>query len=283
MKKSIISFLLLLAACQTQHIIPNQLPPTESSDEILTDEVFPPARANVIEPDFWDPNYRNRVTVQVAVEVAYDIFVKYGTSTEAVVRNAYATSSVVMESACKGVRLQVMSVKINRTPNKIDSLRSASQILYTWGPSFTANPAYFYQYVTNKNIGGLAYVSQGNVTSARFSVVGWGNWTPGNATTYTLPIYVICHEYLHNLGLRDSQNDCAWTSKTGVRLGRLDSCSACQSTCTPKMPNCTGSTKRMSGGLNSTCHIYNSIRYELHPAALAVLNRSLFRSNLPKY
>jgi len=272
---------MLLAACQTQQLVPNQLPPTES-DEVLIDEPLVPART-AAEPDFWDPNYRNKVIVQVAVEVAYDIFVKYGANTESVVRNAYATSSVVMESACKGVRLSVVSVKINRTPNKIDSLRSASQILYTWGPSFVANPAYFYQYVTNKNIGGLAYVSQGNVTSARFSVVGWGNWTPGNATTYTFPIYTICHEICHQLGARHSHNDCSWLSKTGVRLGRLDSCAACESSCTPRLPNCTGSTKRMGGCLMSYCNMYLMVKYELPPPILAVLNRAIYRSNLPKY
>jgi len=280
MKKTIISFLLLLAACQTQRITPYPFP--QESDEVLIDEPLVPART-AAEPDFWDPNYRNRVIVQVAVEVAYDIFVKYGANTESVVRNAYATSSVVMESACKGVRLNVVSLKINKKPNRIDSLKSASQILYQWSASFTANPAYFYQYVTNKNIGGLAFVSQGNVTSARFSVVGWGNWTPGNATTYTLPIYVICHELGHNLGLRESHNGCAWLSKTGVRLGRLDSCAACQSTCTPVVPNCNGSTKRMNGSLMSYCHVYLSVKYELPPPILAVLNRAIYRSNLPKY
>jgi hypothetical protein len=256
------------------------LPP---NDEIDTTAAPSNARISAVTPDFWNTTYRSNKIVNLYVEVGYDLFLKYGVNTETEIRRVFKMSSDISQSLT-GVKFVIDKIKIWQLPDPYTSVNSVSSTLYSFSTNSQFEKAPFKIFVNNKNIGGQAFISRGSVTSAKYAVATLANRRATNINIFSFDVYIIIHELYHNLGLSHSQNDCAWLSKTGTRLGRLDSCVACEaSTACTRSINCTGSTKRMAGDIMSYCHIYNTTQYKFHPAELAVLHKSLWNSTLPGY
>jgi len=294
MKKYILSTFLaaLFWACTKSDQSPPGVPHHPMHDDEVSSEHidnFAPSRASVTEPDFWDPNYRSYRIVNMDAEVSYSLFVRFGSDTNTVktaIRKYYTNSSAIIERLT-GLRIVLNRIKIWTMPDPYESATSAQSILYAWSQTAASRYPSFQQFLNNKTLGGSGYVNGGNVTTARYSVVTLGGWPSASGTTaYSFGEYCIMHELLHNLGLRHSQNDCAWLSKSGQRLGRLDYCGACENSqaCVPSS-TCTQSTYGMDGGIMSYCHVYGRMQWMLEPAILAVLHRAVYYASpaLPTY
>jgi hypothetical protein len=281
------AFLMALGSCTRKLVTPQQeLVLRDSmpvSDEIETDEVFVPKRMAGY-PDFFDPNYRSYRVCTLYVDVSYNMFTRFGSQTESVVRKLFATCDTVMQNVV-GPKLVIGGMKIHTTPDPYAIYTSAGVKLFHFSNNVEvqSRPERFKTGISSDPFGGIAYISRGFVTNQAYSYACINVHHIGNSKTYSFPVYVIVHELLHNLGLSHSHNDCAFLDRAGNRVGPLDKCAACESHCTPKTTGCNNTTIASDGGLNSYCHVYNRMRYMLRPEALAVVHRSLFESDLPTY
>jgi hypothetical protein len=236
------------------------------------------------EPDFWDPNYRSYRIVRLYVEVDSIYAGFYGTQTESVVRDRWARISRNAERLY-GIRFEIQTLKINTTPDSLESITSAGTLLATWAnqASINTRPEPFKFRISGRNMGGIAYISRGAVTSAKYAVCGFGRVSAGTDERPGLDEYGWLHEVMHNLGISHSHNCCAWQDKAGTPLGKLDDCFAGERTCTPVPSNCSTSQRRMEGGINSYAHIWGTQNWWMHPSCVATLHRALFNSDLPSY
>jgi hypothetical protein len=259
------------------------VPPDLGDDEVEVKEDHPRYLSRgQAEPNFWDPTYRSRKVMNVYIELDYSLTTAWGVNADANLQRLCNSSSQILERIA-GPKINLVKVKKWTTPDPYAIYPDAMSVLYNWGNANPLKKDTFNVFISGKNFGGIAYISRENVTSVKYSVCGFGQSIPGDAFNYTYSVYCFTHELLHNLGISHTQNCCAWKSQTGVSLGRLDSCYSAEITCSPTPTNCSSTTKRMAGGLNSYCHLYNTMQYTLHPAVVPVLHKSLFYSNLPDY
>lgn len=257
--------------------------PDLAIDEVEVNEDHPQLLSRgQVEPNFWDPTYRSRKQLNVYIELDYSLTTAWGVNADANLQRLCNSSSEILQRIA-GPKINLVKVKKWTTPDPYAAYQDALSVLYNWGNANPLKKDTFNVFISGKNFGGIAYISRENVTSARYSVCGFGTAIPGDGQFYTYPVYCFTHELLHNLGISHTQNCCAWKSQTGVSLGRLDSCYSAEITCSPTPTNCSSTTKRMASGLNSYCHLYSTMQYNLHPAVLPVLHRALFYSNLPDY
>jgi hypothetical protein len=257
--------------------------PDLAIDEVEVNEDHPKILSRgQAEPNFWDPTYRSKKTINVYIELDYSLTTAWGVNADANLQRLCNSSSQILERIA-GPKINLVKVKKWTTPDPYAIYSDALSVLSNWGNANPLKKDTFNVFISGKNFGGIAYISRENVTTARYAVCGFGTAIPGDGEFYTYPVYCFTHELLHNLGISHTQNCCAWKSQTGVSLGRLDSCYSAEITCSPTPTNCSSTTKRMASGLNSYCHLYNTMQYNLHPAVLPVLHKSLFYSNLPDY
>jgi hypothetical protein len=236
------------------------------------------------EPNFRDPAYRSNRIVRLYVEVDSIYRSHWGSQTETVVRDRWARISRNAERLY-GLRFEIVTLKINTTPDSLETITTAGALLPTWAsqPEIMNRPEHFKFRISGRNFGGIAYISRGSVTSARYAVCGFGKVEPGTDERPGLDEYGWLHEVMHNLGISHSHNCCAWTDENGATLGRLDTCWPGERTCSPVPANCGSTTARMEAGINSYGHIFRTQNWWMHPACLPVLHRALFYSNLPSY
>lgn len=259
------------------------VPPDLGDDEVEVKEDHPRYLSRgQAEPNFWDPTYRSRKVMNVYIELDYSLTTAWGVNADANLTRLVQSSSAILERIA-GPKINLVKVKKWTTPDPYAAYPDAMSVLSNWGNANPLKKDTFNVFISAKNFGGIAYISRENVTSVKYSVCGFGQSIPGDAFNYTYPVYCFTHELLHNLGISHTQNCCAWKSQTGASLGRLDSCYSAEITCSPTPTNCSSTTKRMASGLNSYCHLYSTMQYNLHPAVLPVLHRALFYSNLPDY
>jgi len=288
MKSKILLCLLLIVAsvgCNKQQITekPFTPPPDLGNDEVEVHEEHPRYLSKVqAEPDFWNPAYKSTKVLNVYIELDYSLTNAWGSNADANLQRLCNSSSQILQRIA-GPKINLVKVKKWTTPDPYAAYPDAMSVLSNWGNANPLKKDTFNVFISGKNFGGIAYISRENVTTARYAVCGFGTAIPGDGEFYTYPVYCFTHELLHNLGISHTQNCCAWFDKLGNRLGRLDSCYSAEITCSPTPTTCSNTTKRMAGGLNSYCHIYNTLEYKLHPVVLPVLHRSLYYSNLPDY
>lgn len=257
--------------------------PDLGNDEIEVHEDHPRYLSRgTAEPDFWNPAYRSYKVLNVYIELDNSLTTAWGANVDANLQRLCNSSSEILQRIA-GPKINLVKVKKWTTPDPYAGINSAGTVLYQWSAANQQKKDTFNVFISGKNFGGIAFISRENVISTKYAVCGFGTAAIGDGINYSYPVYCFTHELLHSLGVSHSQNDCAWLSQSGTRLGRLDSCYSCESTCTPKLANCNGGTKSMNGGLNSYCHLYNRIQYGLHSAVLPVLHRALFYSTLPDY
>lgn len=243
------------------------------------------ARAAAVDPAiFRDPNYRGRKVVNLFVEVDSIYAGFYGTNTEATVRSRFALISKMMEQLY-GFRVNVQTIKINTTPDSLESITAATPLLYQWSSQASINtrPEQFKFRISGRNMGGSAYTSYGAVTSAKYAVCGFGRVAAGTEARPGLDEYGWLHEILHNLGIGHSHNCCIWKDATGKPLGRLDECWQGEKTCSPAPEPCGITTRRMEAGINSYGHRWGTQNWWLNPVCVPVLHEALYYSDLPSY
>jgi hypothetical protein len=259
------------------------IPPDLGNDEVEVKEEHPQILSRgQAEPNFWDPTYRSKKVMNVYIELDYSLTTAWGVNADANLQRLCNSSSQILERIA-GPKINLVRVKKWTTPDPYAAYPDAMSVLSNWANANPLKKDTFNVFISGKNFGGIAYISRENVTTARYAVCGFGTAIPGDGEFYTYPVYCFTHELLHNLGISHTQNCCAWKSQTGVSLGRLDSCYSAEITCSPTPTNCSSTTKRMSGALNSYCHLYSTMQYNLHPVVVPVLHKSLFYSNLADY
>lgn len=240
-------------------------------------------------PNFWDTAYRaNRIaTVYVRVDSLYNSFYRPYTRDTLLKRLDRVKRQMEQRYGLR-VILPVIEIMERRLPY---NYTNANNLLFSFAsdPSVQSRPEPFRYLQTGANIGGSAYISRGSVTSAKYAVGGFGRVQSGDDNKPGRDEYCFGHELLHNLGLPHSHTTCFYRSQSGQLLPRLDSCWRCEPLCSPSPVPCTQRQVRMAGSWASYCHIWSrggaftEANYWLHPAARAVLNQSLFNSNLPSF
>jgi hypothetical protein len=259
------------------------VPPDMGQDEIEVHEEHPRYLSRgQAEPDFWNPSYRSYKILPVYIEVDSALTASWGRDTLTNLTRLVQSSSAILERIA-GPKIQLVNFKFWKKRDPYAAINSAGTVLYQWSAANQTKTGTFNFFLSRKNFGGIAFISRENVISTKYAVCGFGTASVGDAINYSYPVYCFTHELLHSLGISHTQNCCAWKDKSGNWLGRLDSCYSAEISCSPTPSVCSSTTKSMSSGLNSYCHLYNRIQYNLHWSVLPVLHRALFYSTLTDY
>ena len=284
-------FITVLAGCNKQSAEKSTaenktetfVPPDMGQDEIEIHEDHPRYLSKgQAEPDFWNPSYRSYKILPAYIEIDSALTASWGRDTLTNLTRLVQSSSAILERIA-GPKIQLVNFRFWKKTDPYAGINSAGTVLYQWSAANPTRTTTFNFFLSRKNFGGIAFISRENVISTKYAVCGFGSASVGDATNYSYPVYCFTHELLHSLGVSHTQNCCAWKDKAGNWLGRLDSCYSAEISCSPTPSVCNSTTKSMSSGLNSYCHLYNRIQYNLHWSVLPVLHRALFYSTLTDY
>lgn len=259
------------------------VPPDMGNDEIEVHEDHPRYLSRgQSEPDFWNPSYRSYKILPVYIEVDSALTVQWDRDTLTNLTRLIQSSSVILERIA-GPKIQLINFKFWRKKDPYAGINSAGTVLYQFSAANPQRVSTFNFFLSRTNYGGIAFISRENVITTKYAVCGFGTASVGDGINYSYPVYCFTHELLHGCGVSHSQNCCSWKDKAGNWLGRLDSCYSAEISCSPTPSVCSSTTKSMNGGLNSYCHLYNRIQYNLHWSVLPVLHKALWYSTLSDY
>jgi hypothetical protein len=244
------------------------------------------ATSTLVTPTLYTNTVINK-RLDVYIEVAYNLYVQLNNVNTVTTRvaNLFENSRLIYLN--EGVIINNNELFINTTVpvgNTYQTMTSIGAATLDFGTRKANHSGRVALLLTGFNYGGYAYIKRGELQpkSGAFGTCGLGSLSTNYSnSTYNWGVYVFTHELGHICGVSHTQNDCAWIDENGNRLGRLDSCAACESSCTPKLANCNGSTKRMTGTIMSYCHIYGQVLMEFGKYPRAVLRNAIMNSNLP--